>query len=557
MTVLDALKLGRRWWWILLLFPILAGGATYIISSAMTPIYNTEMTIVIEERQPSDIASYNDILAAERQTRTFSHLLTTRPILEETIRRLGLTLSPEALKQKVSVSPVRDTQLVVVSVTDPSAELAATITNTIGQVFVEQIRADQGATDGPDQEELQQHIADIEGSIDDISTEIADLESQPNAEDSSNQALLAGLRTQLGQYQTTYSMLLDTQEIVASEDGQASARVRIAEQAIPSTTIVSPRTVLNTTLASAVGLLIAVGLVMVVGYVDDTIKSAEDVQRLTGKAMLGAIPIFQARDNISSIHDQRSPATESFRGLRTNLQFATVGQETRSLVLTSARPGDGKTTMIANLGAVLAQGGQQVIIVDADLRKPRLHKYFDGVANYSGLTNLLVAGDTAELDSALQQTEIPGVRVLTSGPLPPSPPDLLNSPGMHALIARLEQEADIVLIDSPPMAVSDPLVVAGLADGVLLVILSGSTRSKEMTRVIENLERSGTPLLGVIVNQIDLAGDSYYYYQSYYGSDSDTSEPEDQPPPGMGGTKARERRASLFSRRTARADDPG
>ena len=483
MNVLDVLRLGRRWWWILLLGPVLAGGVAYIISSSMTPIYRAQVTMVIQESQVSDPDTFfNDLRAAERQAQTFSRLVTLRPVLEETIQRLGLSLGPESLDKKLSVAPIRDTQLITVSATDASPERAATIANTVGQVFIDQIT-----------------------------------EAEPGT------------------------------------------RVRIAEQATAPADPVSPRVTLNTALAGILGLLVAAGLVALIGYLDDTVKSSEDVRRVTGRPALATIPLLQTTNGVEAADSQRSPATESFRSLRTNLQFASASRDMHSLVFTSSRPGDGKTTTVANLGAVLAQGGQQVILVDADLRKPRLHRLFKGISNRAGLSNVLISSTSVDLDKLLQSTEIPGVRVLTTGPLPPNPPDLLNSPGMRELVAELEQKADIVLIDSPPMVVSDPLIVAGLVDGVVLVTLAGRARSSALTRVIEELEPTGTWLFGVVVNQVDLAGeDYYYYYQSSYAADSDDTDSGDTPPPSSKERISAGRRLSaLLPWRPAGADDGG
>jgi non-specific protein-tyrosine kinase len=205
------------------------------------------------------------------------------------------------------------------------------------------------------------------------------------------------------------------------------------------------------------------------------------------------------------------------------LQFATLEQPIRSLVNTSPQPGDGKTATVTNLGAVLAQAGQRVILVDADLRKPQLHTHFGGVKNRAGLTNLLLAqpGDGLA-DALLQPTEIPGLRVLTTGPLPPNPADVLNLPRMREILAYLEDAADIVLVDAPPMAVSDPLTISGLVDGVLLVMLGGRTRSGELTQVVQELTRTSTPLIGAVINRVDVKGDGFYtHYASYYGAGSD------------------------------------
>jgi non-specific protein-tyrosine kinase len=291
----------------------------------------------------------------------------------------------------------------------------------------------------------------------------------------------------------------------------------------------------NTALSGALGLLIAVSLVALAGYLDDTIKTGDDVRRLTGKAALGSIPQLVAADGIESLRVPHSPTAERYRSLRTALQFATLGQPIRSLVMTSPRPGDGKTTTIANLGTVLAQAGQRVILVDANLRKPQLHTHFSGVTNRAGLTNLLLAQAGSGTEEALlQPTEIPGLRILTTGPLAPNPADVLNLPRMKEILSWLEDMADVVLIDAPPMAVSEPMTIAGLVDGILLVMVSGRIRSGELTRVIQELTRTATPLVGIVINWIDAKSDDYStHYYSYYGTGSYRAE-GDGPPPGSG-----------------------
>ena len=525
LTLADLIKLGCRWWWVLALCPILAAGVAFLVTSAMTPIYRAEATLLIEQSQVPGATQYNDILAAERLTRTYSRLLTTRSVLEETIARLNLPLTPEQLQEQIDVTAVRDTQLVQVTVLDPSPERAATVANTLAQVFIEQQQAQRRAITGSSREELQRSIDDVRARIDELSSRIAELEQRPDASSAEVQAALSGLRGELNQAQTTYSGLLEAQQRMALAEAQAGTRVLIAEQAVPPTDFVKPRILLHTGLAGLLGLALGIGLVLVVGYLDDTVKISEDVQRLTGKAAIGAIPFFQRGNGLEPTANPHSLATEAYRALRTNLQFATAGREIRSIVVTSARPGEGKSTTVANLGVVLAQGGQRVILVDADLRKPAIHRAF-GLANRSGLTNLLLRGGDEDLGGFLRPSPVEGLKVLTAGPLPPHPPDLLGSPRMAELIERLERLADIVLIDTPPLLLSDPLIVAGSVDGVLLVTMAARTRSTELTRALEELSRSYTPLIGVVLNQVRLEHDYYYaYYYEYY-------HPEDGPKAG-------------------------
>lgn len=518
MTISDIVKLVRRWWWVLILCPLLAAGAVYGVSSTMTPIYRATVTLLIEPSQVPGAVSYNDIMVAERLTDTYSRLLTSRSVLDETIQRLGSSINSDQLKEKISALPIRDTQLVTVAVSDPSPEQAANIANTLGQVFIDQTIAKQRTVTSASREELQRSLQDSKARIDDLSARIDELERQPDADSTTGQSGLDVLRSQLTQEQTTYTGLLEAQQRMDLAESQASTQISIADKAVAPTSAVSPRVLLNTVLGGVLGLMAAAGLVMLLGYLDDTVKIAEDVRRLTGGVALGSIPKLPGTDSgLAPVVQPRSAAAEAYRGVRTNLQFATVDQTVRSILVTSTRPGDGKTITVANLAATLAQGGQQVILVSADLRKPQLHKRFGDLSNRTGLTNLLLADASTEIEPLLQETGVPGLRVLTTGPLPANPSDILNSKRMRELLDQLEERADVVLFDSPPLALSDPLILAGIVDGIVLVTYSGRTRSQELIRAVGDLTRTGTPLLGVVINRADLKGEGYYNYQ-YYGS---------------------------------------
>ncbi len=526
MTFSDIVKLVRRWWWILILCPLLAAGAVYGVSSTMTPIYRASLTLLIEPSQVPGTVSYNDILAAERRTDTYSRLVTTRSVLDETIQRLELSLTADQLKQKISALPIRDTQLVTVAVSHPSPEQAANIANTLGQVFIDQTIAKQRTVTSASRDELQRSLQDVKTRIDDLSARIDDLESQPGAGSTTGQSGIDILRGQLTQEQTTYTGLLEAQQRMDLAESQAGTQISVADKAVAPASPISPRIPLNSALGGVLGLMAAAGLVMLLSYLDDTVKIAEDVRRTTGGIALGSIPKLPAADNgLAPVLQPRSVAAEAYRGVRTNLQFATVDQTVRSILVTSTRSGDGKTITAANLAVTLAQGGQQVILVSTDLRKPQLHKRFAGLSNRAGLTNLLLADANAEIEPLLQETGVPGLRVLTTGPLPANPSDILNSKRMRELLDQLEERSDVVLLDSPPLALSDPLILAGIVDGVVLVTYSGRTRSQELIRAAGDLTRTGTPLLGVVINRANLKAEGYYSYQydRGYGLEEDAS----------------------------------
>jgi capsular exopolysaccharide synthesis family protein len=213
----------------------------------------------------------------------------------------------------------------------------------------------------------------------------------------------------------------------------------------------------------------------------------------------------------------RSPVSEAFRTLRTNLSYTSPDQPLRSLLFTSAGPEEGKSTVAANLAVVLAQAGSRVLVVDADLRKPVMHKAFK-LENRRGLTNALVEDlDFAEL---VRSTDLPGLFVLTSGPIPPNPAELLGSARMQRLLPALAAAYDLVLVDTPPvLAVTDAAVLAPLVDGAILVARAGVTRTDLLKEAKEALERTGVRLLGAVLNGLrpDTEGYYYYHYRYYYG----------------------------------------
>ena len=213
----------------------------------------------------------------------------------------------------------------------------------------------------------------------------------------------------------------------------------------------------------------------------------------------------------------RGPAAEAYRTLRTNLEFASVDEPVRTLLVTSSIPGEGKTTTSSNLAVAFAQAGRRVILLDADLRKPGVHKLFD-LPNTSGLTSLLRTDDVT-VDDVAQVTEEERLRIVTTGPLPPNPAELLGSHRMQTILERLVAAADLVIVDSPPLqAVTDAAILASITDGSLLVIDAGRTRRAAAGHGREALAKSGARVLGAALNRLSQRGHGEYVYYDYYGA---------------------------------------
>lgn len=223
-------------------------------------------------------------------------------------------------------------------------------------------------------------------------------------------------------------------------------------------------------------------------------------------------------NTLISWDDPKSVAAEAYRILRTNLQFTLPGETLDSIIITSAGPGEGKSTVSANLAVSLAQTGQKVIVVNADLRRPTLHKHFD-LGDRVGLTSVLVG--QATLEDALQTTKVPGVQVLTAGPMPPNPAELLGSDRMQALIDELETMCDLVIVDAPPvLAVADAGLVSRFVDGCLLVVNVGLTQREAAVSAKEQLDKVGARILGTVVNRVNQGGGYAYYYYYYSGDEA-------------------------------------
>ena len=220
--------------------------------------------------------------------------------------------------------------------------------------------------------------------------------------------------------------------------------------------------------------------------------------------------------------DPKSPASEAYRILRTNIQFAGLDRPCRSILITSASAQEGKTTTVANFGVVLAEAGSRVCLVDSDLRRPSLHEIF-GLSNSRGLTTALVEG--LPFATVAQATRVPNLSVLTTGPLPPNPAEMVGSKRMRELLEGAHSDFDLLVLDSPPViAVSDGVSLAAQCDGVILVVRVGAIPQAVVRRAVEQIETVKGRILGVLLNRVDLRRDGYYseyyrYYRSYYGGE--------------------------------------
>ncbi len=319
--------------------------------------------------------------------------------------------------------------------------------------------------------------------------------------------------------------------------GLLKSNIRVTEYSPLPRAPVAPRRAQNILISLLLGLIGGIGLVLFLDYINNKVESVEDIDRYLRLPALGVIPVFeqmkQARKALGNGHgdsqaltpvsgdgsviltqvEANSSIAESYRQLRTSLLLSSAGHAPRTLLVTSSQPAEGKTTTSVNTAISLAQTGSAVLIVDADLRRPRVHKIF-GLKNTAGLCNYL-AGD-CDLASLIQ-IALPNLYVLPVGPLPPNPAELLGSSKMKQVVETLAANFDYVIIDSPPVSsFADSLILSALVEGVIIVVRSGFTPREMAQRTKAHLQSVGAKILGVVINQIKLQPHDYYYYSTYY-----------------------------------------
>ena len=515
MEIRQYATLLRKWSWLIIFMIVVAGITAYVVSRSSTPVYQASATLMVNQAatNPTSSGAYSDILSSERLARTYASLMVSRPVLDETAQRLGVT--PRTLAGAVTVAPIRDTQLLKINVEGTIPELAAQVANTLPAVFIERNAEMRLGRITESKMKLEEEIAATEKNLADTQQQLDTLTDDTQR---------PRLETSLAQYRNTYSSLVASSQQVKLAEAQATNNIVVAEPATIPISPIRPRTSTNVMLAVIVGALLGLGIAFLVEYLDDTVKTPDDVTRVAGLATLGAIARLKESGGPRQLVawlKAKSPESEAYRTLRTNIQFSSVDKPIRSLLVTSSGPGEGKSTTTANLAVVLAQTGQRVIVVDTDLRRPVQHKVF-GVPNNVGMTTALLAGENVSLEGYLQPTEMETLSVLTSGPIPPNPSELLGSHRMENLVSTLTQSADIVLFDSPPvLAVTDAVVMARHVDGVLLVVDAGQTNEHSLALATGELQKSGVNLLGVALNRLDTRRGGYYYYYYYYSEDQD------------------------------------
>jgi polysaccharide biosynthesis transport protein len=548
----DYLQVLRRRKFVIVLSVAVVFGVALAVSYLQTPRYAAAAKLLLKQRSSQSVFANpsQGYVDPVRSVQTEIEVIKTEPVQDIVRNKLGSA-------PPVQVRSVGQTDLITIRAESTDAPRASLIANTYAAAYIDFRRAQALEQYSAASEEIQTKITQLQQQIDSLGSTTANLPACVNpattpdacSQRTSAEATLTARRTtllnQVGLFQQTLDQL-------GVDSTVASGSAQLVTPASTPTEPFAPNPRRNAVLGVILGVLFGIGLAFLVEYLDDSIKGKEDLDRaVPGVGVLGLIPQIpdwkaKERSRVVSLSEPNSPAAEAYRILRTSIQFLGIERQTRVIQVTSASAQEGKTTTLSNLAVAFANSGLRTVVVCCDLRRPRLHQFF-GLDNAVGFTSVLL-GNVA-LSKALQP--VPGqdrLLVLASGPLPPNPAELLSSSRTAELLQNLAAQADVVLVDCPPvLPVTDSIVLSQRVDATVLVVSARTTTRKAAHRSAEMLQQVDAPLIGAVLNGVDQEGGYGGYASSYYTTESISS--------GNGSSQNGKGRAEVTSRRHRRKSE--
>lgn len=529
----------RRW---LIITAIAVVTMTALVASLLQrPVYQAQSVLLVRERTSSSLLSEmlpGISMQPERSIQTHIRLAQMPAVIDAVLRQLrgqdpalaplaaasdnvaNRDLTADGIRSALTVDADPQTNLLYVNIQDSDPRRAATIANAVATQYVRTNRAVNAAEIHNAGRELSYRQRDTQEDILALQ-EVLDRKSPKLSKTARRNA-----KARLKMAQGVYQMLAAKQEQLKISESIESGEALIVQPAQTPDTPVRPVPVRNTLLGLVLGMSLGIATAFTSEYLDNTLKTSDDVERAFGLPVLGQVPLAghggddhgaNAMPELLVTPTARTPSAEAYRALRTSLSYLNYDGRVRTILVTSSNPAEGKTSITANLAAALANAGYRVLLVDADMRKPRLHTVF-GARNDRGLTDVLVG--QAAPEQVVQRTEQDRLQLIACGPMPPNPSELLNSARMQEVLQRASRMAEFVVIDSAPvLAVTDCAVLAPNVDGVLVVAEAGVTTREDAERTKETLASECVRLLGVVLNKVD-SGPAYGYYSYHHGQEA-------------------------------------
>ncbi|OGW93623.1 MAG: hypothetical protein A3K16_00815 [Omnitrophica bacterium RIFCSPLOWO2_01_FULL_45_24] len=541
----DYIEVLRRWRDIAITFFVSMVLLVTISSFIMKPVYRATLTMIIDPESPNvltatgmvalkseDYLSYKDYFQSQMMIMC-SHSL-AKKVFEDF--KLGETKEYYKTKEPIKnflktirVDPVPDTRLVKLSVDNKDPQLAANIANRMAELYVMQNLYYTSKV------ELSNLLKNEYLKLETKAAEYAKVYKEGHPEMIKLRTEMADMIKRMDNVNMPIHDYSKMEESLKSDSGRTLAgfkanNISIRDPAEKPVTPIKPKKRLNFLLSIVIGLLGGVGLAFFFEYLDDSVKTVDDIERICEWPILGCVPDIDSRISVEEAASPlgelekdifvsikpKDPIAEAYKSIRTRLSLSSTEEHPlKSVLITSPGPQEGKTITLCNLSIALAQNQKRVLLIDADMRKPRLHKVFKK-ENVSGLSSLL--SGQAVFDNIIQKTDITNLYFISGGILPPDPSELLASGKTKESIAKAGEKFDFVLIDSPPIGIlTDATILSSIVDGIIVVVESGKTSKKVLARVCQIINESKTHVIGLLLNKISITPvNNYYSY--YYGN---------------------------------------
>jgi capsular exopolysaccharide synthesis family protein len=507
----------RKWWWLLVASTLIAVMFSSLSVLRQPTIYQSRTTLMIGTTITDPNPTSNELMLGQQLAAAYADLANREIVRNATKDALKINRLPD-----YTARALPNTQLIEIVVNDTIPERAQIVANGLADQLMHLGPISAQPQDRGRQEfihqrlnNLETQIKETESEIEKLQGELADTFSAEQIKDKQEQ--ITSLESKLSSMENNYGLLLSN-----TQQGALNTLTIIESAELPTNPI-GPMKGLTILLAAVVGFALAAGEAYLLEYLDDSLKSPDAVMRLFSASIIGHV--FEQgdgkneEDQLYNADDLDHPIAEAFRSLRTNIEISQADRPLKTILVSSADIGDGKTSVAANLALSMAQREKKVVLIDADLRKPKIHEFFE-LTNDRGLVDLI--SGRAAIGDVLQFKNDRKVAVLTTGNTPPNPAELLSSKKMEQLLCQLEETTDVVIIDGPPFIVADAMILASRVDGVLMVVRPGHTRESLAKAAIEHIRLVGAKVVGVVLNRIPLRGADYYAGKSslftYYGS---------------------------------------
>jgi capsular exopolysaccharide synthesis family protein len=473
----------------------------------ITPIYSASATLRIATTRSNSL-TYTDFQYADRLISTYAEIATSRPILEELANDLNLSINPD-----VEVSRIGTTELIRITVKNPDPKIAQDAANDLAQILVTQSQELYAGGEKSTAEIINEQLTVAENELNQARSDYEALVNQTpnNLEDLSKANLLVELK------QKTYDSLLNEYETARVQEAVTANIITIVEPAVLPLKPSQPKLLLNIGLGIVVGLIVGIGIAFLYENLNPRLHSLGQIETISEHDIFAKIP-FTKPNGIAKIIKRPLPINSPdfrtpFQKLQTKISNHKPGrQNIKTMLFTSAVPGEGKSTIVANLAIALASSSPKVIVVDGDLHIPVQHKFF-GLPNYFGLTTLLT--EKTKLNNVIQKSRYANTWVLTSGPNVKKSLELLASPQMKSVIEELKITFDFILIDTPALLpTNDAIILSSFVEGIFLITRQDYCKIEDFKETCRQISDLDSKLIGVIVN--DATQSSCYYYSKYH-----------------------------------------